>query len=112
MKMYRKTHRVELAAYQKAYTEAHIDEHNDRGARRRALVRGADVEKVSRAVVYKRDGGRCHICGKKVPKKGWHLDHLIPLKRGGEHSYKNVAVACPKCNLSKGTKAVAQLRLL
>ena len=69
------------------------------------------LERVSRRKVYERDAGRCHICGKKAPKT-WHLDHLIPLAAGGEHSYKNVAVSCPKCNRKKHTKRCAQLRLL
>ena len=110
-KVHREAHKAERAAYDKAYRLAYPDKALDRWSRRRARKRAATIENVSRAVVYERDGGRCHICGKKVGKR-WHLDHLIPLARGGEHSYKNVAVSHPKCNMSKQTKAGAQLRLL
>lgn len=109
---YQVSHKSEIAAYQRAYAKAHPDRFADKAAKRRALRGGATVEIVSRHIVYQRDAGRCHLCGKKVPKRGWHLDHLIPLARGGEHSYRNVAVSCPKCNTSKGTKAKAQLRLI
>jgi len=108
---YREAHKTEVAAWNAAYRKAHPDKIADNSALRRARKRGASVEKVSRALVYERDGGYCHICGKKVNPKKWHIDHIIPLARGGEHSYKNVAVSHPKCNLSKGAKSGGQLRL-
>ena len=111
-KAYYQLHKAERNAYDKAYYENHRSESAEKDARRRARVNAAFVEYVSRDLVYKRDGGRCHVCGRKVRKNRWHMDHIIPLARGGEHSYRNVAVACPKCNLSKGTKAGSQLRLL
>ena len=120
---YREAHKDEAAARDKAYREAHKDERaawqkanpdkcRDIAARRRALKRGATVEPVSRAVVFDRDGGRCHLCGKKVAPKHWHLDHIVPLSQGGEHSYKNVAVSHPTCNMRKHNKIRGQLRLL
>ena len=48
-----------------------------------------------------RDKGFCHICGRAVFHENWHLDHIIPLSRGGEHSYRNVAVSHPVCNIRK-----------
>ena len=112
LEAWRQTHKAEMAVGLQAYRQAHPDKFADYDVRRRALKQGATAEKVSRAAVYARDGGRCHLCGKKVSPKRWHLDHLIPLARGGEHSYRNVAVAHPKCNIRKGVKAKAQLRLL
>jgi 5-methylcytosine-specific restriction endonuclease McrA len=109
---YYQAHKAEFAARRKAWGDANHDKTRAYAAKRRALERGAFVEYVDPKLIYVRDGGRCHICGKKVPKKNWHLDHLIPLARGGEHSYKNVAVACPGCNMRKHTKAEAQLRLI
>jgi len=94
-----------------AWQKANPDKCRDIAARRRALKRGATVDPVSRAVVFDRDAGRCHLCGKKVNPKHWHLDHIVPLSQGGEHSYRNVAVSCPFCNMSKGAKIRGQLRL-
>ena len=68
---------------------------------RRARKRGALVDRVDHAVVFERDGGICGICGRQVDPDDWHLDHIQPFARGGEHSYANVRVACPPCNLSK-----------
>ena len=106
-RIYRETHKSEYAGYRAAYRQ----EDADRSARRRAATLASTVETVSRAVVFARDGGRCHICGKLVGKS-WHLDHIVPLAEGGAHSYLNVAVACPKCNMWKYTKRGFQLRLL
>lgn len=70
--------------------------------KRRALKVGAFVEVVDSMDVYKRDKGVCGICHKKVsPKSAWHIDHVIPLSRGGVHSYANVQLAHARCNLSK-----------
>jgi hypothetical protein len=101
----------DILAKVKAYAADHPDLYAAIAAKRRMRKISATVEVVKRNEVYQRDGGRCHICGKLVPKH-WHLDHLVPLSQGGEHSYKNVAVSCVVCNLRKGTKRCAQLRLI
>lgn len=64
------------------------------------------IDRVYRAVVWERDEGTCQLCGKPADPEDWHLDHVIPLAKGGEHSYDNVAVSHPLCNLRKGTKLV------
>jgi hypothetical protein len=109
---YYQAHREEEAVNTRIWALAHPDKMLDYEAHRRALKRQAYVEVISRTAVYARDGGRCHICHKRVDPKKWHLDHLIPLSKGGEHSYRNVAVACPKCNISRGNRGHAQMLLL
>jgi 5-methylcytosine-specific restriction endonuclease McrA len=32
----------------------------------------------------------------------WHLDHVVPLAAGGDHSYANTQVSYSACNLAKG----------
>lgn len=76
-------------------------------ARRRARKRNAYIEAVDRLEVFKRDGWRCYICGKKtVDRKQWHkrkatVDHVIPLAKGGTHEMANCRTACWMCNSSK-----------
>jgi len=111
VKVYRKANKANLAAKATVWRKANLDKCRDIQARRRARKRGATVEKVERRLVFERDQGRCHLCGKKVNLKNWHLDHIIPLARGGEHSYRNVAVSCPRCNMRKQNKMRGQLRL-
>lgn len=87
---------------------------------RRARLAGSTVERVDPFEVFERDGWRCQLCGIKTPKaqRGKHkrnspeLDHIVPLSRGGEHSYKNTQCLCRACNMSKGARAIGQLRLV
>ena len=58
-------------------------------------------------------GTDCHICGEPIDlnaprhsksagwKHGLHLDHVIPVTKGGENSLENVKPAHAVCNLSK-----------
>lgn len=49
---------------------------------------------------------RCAYCGGS--EGGIHMDHVIPLSRGGRHAIGNVLPACQRCNLTKGAKLVAE----
>lgn len=53
--------------------------------------------------MYKSQRGLCPVCKKKLGEK-YHLDHIVPLARGGKHEPKNVQLLCPPCNLSKSAK--------
>ncbi|MEW1881239.1 HNH endonuclease signature motif containing protein [Rhodococcus sp. NPDC080181] len=48
-------------------------------------------------------GEPCHYCGTPW-RKGFHVDHAIPLARGGTDDWTNLVSACPRDNLRKGTK--------
>lgn len=78
----------------KRLAQRHVD-------RRRARLVNAYVEDVDRTVVFARDKGLCGICGEAVDPADWHLDHVVALANGGEHSYANVQVSHPKCNCTK-----------
>lgn len=80
-------------------------------AKRRAAKLGLGCEDIRRQDVFQRDGGKCHICGKRCDPKDWHLDHLVPLSLGGLHAYSNVAVSHPMCNQRRSNTGPAQLRL-
>lgn len=73
-------------------------------ATRRARELGQFVEYVDPTVVWDRDAGICHICKEAADMDDWHLEHVVALARGGEHSYANTAVSHPSCNLRKGAK--------
>lgn len=46
---------------------------------------------------------RCAICRASL-RKGDHLDHIVPLARGGTHSPGNLQLLCPPCNLAKSNR--------
>ena len=57
-----------------------------------------------KARVIERDGLICVYCGKLVTHLTLHIDHVVPISRGGGNSMENLCVACKKCNLAKGAK--------
>ena len=46
---------------------------------------------------------KCVICKVSIKKK-YHVDHVIPLSRGGSNDKDNIQLLCPSCNMSKGAK--------
>ncbi len=71
---------------------------------RRARKRAAFVEVVDPMVVFVRDRWTCGICRLPVRSSEAQLDHVVPLARGGEHSYKNTQCAHASCNARKGAR--------
>lgn len=55
-----------------------------------------------RVAIIERDGGVCRYCGDEPETP--HIDHIVPVVRGGGNDEDNLCVACPSCNLSKGSK--------
>lgn len=78
--------------------------------RRRIKKYGCASEPVNHLLVFERDRWLCGICGKRTVKsrvgtthsRAPTLDHVIPLSKGGSHSYANVQCAHRFCNISKG----------
>lgn len=51
--------------------------------------------------------GKCWHCGKPLNNK-FHVDHLIPLSRGGTDFSNNIVCSCSECNLSKNNKLCSE----
>lgn len=75
----------------------------------RGAQRGAEAELINKTTVWQEDLGICGICLKPADPDDWHLDHVIPLSRGGTHTYDNVQVSHPRCNTSKGNKLPCEM---
>ena len=50
----------------------------------------------------------CTYCGKLITRPDVHVDHIVPLSKGGEHAPNNLAVSCPKCNFSKNNRLLKE----
>jgi len=75
--------------------------------RKRAKYFGVFYEPISRKKVFDRDDWQCNICGIDVIKEplkynSGELDHIVPISKGGSHSYLNVQCLCRRCNNLKG----------
>ena len=51
--------------------------------------------------VWRRDRGRCVRC---ESGKDLHVDHIVPLSKGGGTIVRNLQLLCESCNLSKGDR--------
>ena len=40
----------------------------------------------------------------------WHMDHVVPLSKGGNDSLENIVKSCANCNMKKGIKIIAPLQ--
>jgi 5-methylcytosine-specific restriction endonuclease McrA len=80
---------------------------------RKARKRHAPIaEHISLDVIFIRDHQICSLCHTRVKRKEASVDHIIPLSKGGMHSYVNCALAHKRCNSSKNNRLVLQqLRL-
>ncbi len=55
--------------------------------------------------VMKRDGFKCVLCG-VTAKEGakLHVDHILPIAKGGKTELSNLRTLCEDCNLGKSDK--------
>lgn len=72
--------------------------------RRRARKLDRFVEDVDRNVLLERYDGLCGWCGDPVDPANFHVDHIVALVHGGEHSYANTQPVHPACNYQKRTQ--------
>lgn len=73
------------------------------------------INKQSLIELMNRQNNRCYYCNTDLDitkKFSVHLDHFIPINKGGTHSIDNVVWSCKKCNLSKHSKYPDRLLLL
>jgi hypothetical protein len=55
-----------------------------------------------RFAVLRRDGFRCAYCGQGEPEGvQLHIDHIVPVARGGRTELENLVTACATCNIGK-----------
>jgi 5-methylcytosine-specific restriction endonuclease McrA len=93
----------------RTWLASHPVDRRGNARRYRARKRGATVGDIPCDAEHQLLGfqrGRCAYC--HAPLTDYHVDHIIPLARGGAHSWENLVLACPPCNLSKGDKLVEE----
>jgi 5-methylcytosine-specific restriction endonuclease McrA len=92
-------------AYLLEWSRAHPDVGAAKSRNRKARKNAADGSHsaVDVRVQYVRQKGRCYWCHKKVGHS-YHVDHVMPIVKGGSNGPENIVIACPFCNESKGAK--------
>lgn len=70
-----------------------------------------------RDLIFNKFGGHCAYCGCEIKRDKFHIDHLIPVRRGttdiqlkglirGSHEIKNYNPSCISCNSSKNEMSI------
>jgi len=90
-----------------------MDEQYHRSTNNKRLIKGAKQEPYTYKEVLDLYGSDCHICNTpinlKAPRRcglpGWeqslHVDHAIPLSKGGDDTLANVRPSHGQCNVIK-----------
>ena len=123
-KEWRHKNREHANAYQRNLRKNNprfLELHNATSRRRRARIRNQGFEFYTDTDVINKYGTKCHLCSQEIDlnaprqakkkgplSEGWekalHIDHVIPIARGGSDTLDNVRPAHAFCNLSKGAK--------
>ena len=120
-----KNYRARFPEKIKAYNQKHYEENPEiwqaAGRRRRARMLKVEHEHYTKEQILELYGANCHICGEEVDLKatgklgqeGWekslHLDHVIPISKGGPDMISNIRPSHAKCNIVKRDKLVGMI---
>jgi 5-methylcytosine-specific restriction endonuclease McrA len=74
--------------------------------RRRALKVGAEGFYTEEEIIalHVEQNNCCYHCGVSFDEKQMHIDHWIPLSRGGSNWISNIKLLCQSCNNNKYNK--------
>lgn len=75
----------------------------------RMIKRPRPRVKLTSREIFRRDNYTCQYCGARGGNLT--LDHVIPRRLGGTHSWKNLVTACSSCNHRKGGRTIEQAGL-
>ncbi len=92
-------------------TEKALESNYVSRARSRALKYGVDFDQtITRKSVFEKDNGQCYLCKTETQleniKEGYQpklstVDHIVPISKGGSHTWENVRNCCLRCNITK-----------
>lgn len=117
---------IELPAFSDTARKAEAD--SDRYSKPKTKI-----TKSQRETLRMKFGGKCAYCGCELPEKGWHADHVEPIRRDFDivysprhgahisrsngkalnpelHAIENLFPACAPCNLFKATSSIEGMR--
>lgn len=110
-KKYRKNHPGRWRAYMTRWVGANRQHLYSLNALRDKRIKGNTnvVEYVERDTIIARDDSTCYLCGRLLAGNEIHIDHVVPISRGGTHTADNLRVACQPCNNRKYNKLLEEL---
>lgn len=72
--------------------------------RARVIENGGEIshDHIKKLILFQKN--KCFVCRLNFKKNGFHVDHIVPLSRGGKNDNKNIQLLCPICNHKKHAK--------
>lgn len=103
---YYNSHKKEASERQKVYNRANYERRKIAVSTRKSRVKGAEGKFTFDEIVglFRDQQGYCFHCGIDIILTGYHIDHWIPISRGGSNWIENLRLLCPTCNLRKHNK--------
>lgn len=71
--------------------------------KRRTIKKQGDID-TNKLLEFQQNAKVCYWCNKSLKNKVVHIDHYVPLAKGGEHTLSNLVVSCQSCNNRKHAK--------
>lgn len=107
---YYHSHKRQASEWFREYSRRNPEVIQARDQRRRARKMSAPGTHTAAELreLWKSQAGRCAYCDCEITSEYRHLDHIIPLVRGGSDSIDNLCYTCPPCNLSKKDKTIEE----
>lgn len=65
---------------------------------------------MDREAIWKKFGGRCAYCGRKIEFKNMQVDHKVPKANGGADDFSNLMPSCRTCNHYKRAESLEYFR--
>ncbi len=105
---WRQANREKINQYFRDYYYANYEA--SKLSRRLSRAKRRAVGEISKAIAEQllaQSLSRCYICNNEFGYR-WEIDHINPIKLGGDNSLDNLAIACQSCNRRKSAKSLEQ----
>ena len=102
---YSKSHIYQYYDIKRFYEQSKELKEQRRTRQYQIMVERAKMTDSLRSDILKRDNYRCQICG-STAQDGvkLHIDHIVPVSKGGQTILSNLQTLCDRCNLGKSNK--------
>lgn len=106
---YRKNNKQAIAELMRKWSAASLDKRSSYERNRNAIKKNSSGSHTAAEIklIFESQRGLCASCPNKLFRSGknkFHVDHIMPLAKGGTNDRYNLQCLCPTCNMRKHAK--------